>query len=173
VCRDFGARRRDNQATMPLQARAPSVLFICTGNICRSPTAHALLVHKAREAGFSVEVDSAAISNEECGNPADRRSVAEAKRRGIAMPERVARQVTAEDLVRFDHVIAMTRAHCASLRRLASPEGSAKVRLLLDGRDVPDPWYGDQRDFVAVFDLIDGGVDALLTQLRHPAQDTL
>ena len=60
-----------------------AVLFVCTGNICRSPTAHALLVHKARAAGLEVEVDSAAISNEEWGRPADARSVAEAKRRGI------------------------------------------------------------------------------------------
>ena len=79
---------------MPGNAAAtPSVLFICTGNICRSPTAHALLLHKARAAGFQVEVDSAAISDEERGNPADRRAVAEARRRGIAMPERCARQV--------------------------------------------------------------------------------
>ena len=156
---------------MTQPARAPSVLFICTGNICRSPTAHALLVHKAREAAFAVEVDSAAISNEERGRRADRRSVAEAKRRGIAMPERVARQVTVDDFARFDHVIGMTRAHCASLRRLASPAGSAKVRMLLDERDVPDPWYGDARDFVAVFDLIDGGVEALLAQLRSQSRN--
>ena len=152
---------------MPRQARTPSVLFICTGNICRSPTAHALLVHKALEAGFAVEVDSAAISNEECGNRADRRTLAEANRRGIAMPERVARQVTKADLQRFDHVVGMTQAHCASLQRLATPEQFGKVRMLLLERDVPDPWYGDERDFVTVFDLIDGGVDALLAQLRR------
>ncbi len=60
-----------------------AILFICTGNICRSPTAHVLLMHKARAVGFHVEVDSAAVSDEERGNPPDPRSVAEAKRRGI------------------------------------------------------------------------------------------
>jgi protein-tyrosine phosphatase len=69
----------------------PAIIFICTGNICRSPTAHALLMHKARAAGIHLEVDSAAISDEERGNPPDPRSVAEAKRRGIAMHAHAAR----------------------------------------------------------------------------------
>ncbi|MDB5829264.1 MAG: protein-tyrosine-phosphatase [Variovorax sp.] len=151
----------------------PSILFVCTGNICRSPTAHALLVHKAREAGLAVRVDSAAVSDEERGNPADRRSVAEAKRRGIAMPDRLARQITAADFDRFDHVIGMTRAHGAALRRIA-PAHAGKVTLLMDfagerDRDVPDPWYGDQAAFVEAFDMIEQGVDGLLARLRRLA----
>lgn len=158
--------------TDPVTANtSPSVLFVCTGNICRSPTAHALLVHKAREAGFSVRVDSAAISDEERGNPPDRRSVAEAKRRGIAMPDHRARQVTAKDFDRFDHVIGMTRAHGAALRRIA-PAHVDKVSLMMDfagkkDRDVPDPWYGDQAAFVEAFDMIEQGIDGLLARLRR------
>ena len=152
---------------------SPSVLFVCTGNICRSPTAHALLVHKAREAGFAVRVDSAAISDEERGNPADRRAVAEAKRRGIAMPDHRARQITATDFNRFDLVIGMTRAHGAALRRIA-PAQADKVSLMMDfagkkDSDVPDPWYGDQAAFVEAFDMIEQGVDGLLVRLRQRA----
>ncbi|MET3496376.1 low molecular weight protein-tyrosine-phosphatase [Variovorax boronicumulans] len=147
-----------------------SVLFVCTGNICRSPTAHALLLHKARIADLPVDVDSAAISDEERGNPPDRRSVAEVRRRGIEMPAHAARQVRVSDFQRFDWIVGMTAQHCASLRRLA-PAGTAhKVHMLTafsqgDEGDVPDPWYGGQQGFVDVFDLIDRGVEGLLATL--------
>ena len=149
----------------------PAVLFICTGNICRSPTAHALLLHKARLAGVPVDVDSAAISDEERGNPPDPRSIAEARRRGIEMHAHCARQVRSSDFERFDWIVGMTAQHCAALRRLA-PAGTAhKVHLLTDFSeddegDVPDPWYGGRQAFVEAFDLIDRGVDGLLAKLQ-------
>ena len=153
---------------------APAVLFICTGNICRSPTAQALLVHKARATALAVTVDSAAISDEERGNPFDRRAAAELRRRGVALHAHSARQVQAADFARFDWIIGMTRAHCDALRRIAPPQARAQVALMLDfadgidaahGRDVPDPWYGDQDAFVHAFDLIDAGVDGLLAKI--------
>lgn len=153
----------------------PSVLFVCTGNICRSPTAHVLLEHKARAAGFDVEVDSAGISDEERGNPPDRRSVAEARRRGIEMHAHAARQVRTSDFERFDLIVGMTAQHCAALRRHAPAGAKAKIHLFTefaDGieGDVPDPWYGGAKDFVTVFDLIDHGVDGLLARLRAEAR---
>lgn len=153
---------------MPTRARPPrSVLFICTGNICRSPTAHALLLDKARTMQIEMQVDSAAISDEERGNPFDRRAAAELRRRGVPLHTHCARQVRADDFARFDWIIGMTQAHCAALRRLAPPNAHARIALLLDfaeGQDVPDPWYGSTRDFIHAFDLIERGVDGLLTQ---------
>ena len=146
----------------------PAVLFICTGNICRSPTAHALLVHKASAAALAVMVDSAAVSDEERGKPFDRRAAAELQRRGVALHAHRARQVQAADFARFDWIIGMTRAHGDALHRMAPPRPRAQVALMLDfaggahGRDVPDPWYGTQADFVHAFDLIEAGVDGLI-----------
>ncbi|WP_082190165.1 low molecular weight protein-tyrosine-phosphatase [Frateuria defendens] len=154
-------------------SRPQAVLFVCTGNICRSPTAHALLLHKARGAGLSIEVDSAAVSGEELGNPPDRRAVVEARRRGVAMPAHRARRVEPGDFARFDWLVGMTHAHCAALRRLAPPGQEGRVRLLLDyvpelaGEDVPDPWFGPPAAFVEAFDLIERGVDALLAELAR------
>jgi protein-tyrosine phosphatase len=155
--------------------RKKSVLFICTGNICRSPTAHTLLMHKALAAGFAVEVDSAAISDEERGNPPDRRSIAEAKRRGIDMHAHAARQVRKTDFAHFDLLIGMTAPHCAALRRLAPAGTEHKIHLFTEFADriegdVPDPWYGGQKDFIEVFDLIDHGVDGLLARLQAEAR---
>jgi protein-tyrosine phosphatase len=87
---------------MPHTKAPPSVLFVCTGNICRSPTAHALLLHKAAALDFEVRVDSAAVSPEALGNPTDRRALAELSRRGVGMPPHRARRVTASDFAHFD-----------------------------------------------------------------------
>lgn len=155
---------------------APTVLFICTGNICRSPTAHALLVHKAQAAGLAVQVDSAAISDEERGNPFDRRAAAELARRGVPAHNHCARQVRREDFSHFDWIIGMTQAHCAALRRQAPAGTPAQIVLMLDfapshaGEDVPDPWYGSAQDFIHAFDLIERGVDGLLERISPPSR---
>ncbi len=150
------------------------LLFVCTGNICRSPMAQAYVVHRAREDGLALEADSAAVSSEEVGRLPDGRAVAELSRHGVAMPMHRARQVRPADFGRFDLVIGMTRSHCASLRALAPRAHADKVRLLLDavpghaGRDVPDPWYGPEDAFADAYALIAAGIDALIAALRLP-----
>lgn len=162
-----------NSQTVPsLQNHPSSILFVCTGNICRSPTAHALMLHRAQALGISLQVDSAAISNEEQGNPVDRRSAAELRRRHVSVPAHRARQVTRQDFARFDWVVGMTQAHCHALRRLGAEAQADKVRLMLDfapgheGQDVPDPWYGGERDFIRAFELIDLAVQGLLASWK-------
>lgn len=129
--------------------------------------AHALLLHKASEQNLQVHADSAAISREEQGNPPDHRALAELSRRGVAMPTHRARVVTAEDLLRFDLVLGMTAAHVRALQQLA-PERKAGIDLLMryapehGAIDVPDPWYGDEEDFIEAFHMIEAGVDGLL-----------
>lgn len=159
---------------MPATRSASSVLFVCTGNICRSPTAQALLLHKAAARGLRLHVDSAAVSGEELGHRPDPRALAELRRRGIVMPAHRARRVQPEDFLRFDLLLGMTAHHVRALQRLA-PAHSAKVDLLMHhaqgqpAGDVPDPWSGDAQDFVRAFDLIETGVDGLLQHLtaRH------
>ena len=150
-------------------------MFVCTGNICRSPLAEAPLRHEAAAAGLAVEVDSAGISDEERGNPPDPRARAIARARGFAMPDRRARRVRPDDFARCDLVLAMTHQHLRALDQLAPPGGRAKLRLFMDYapalgvRDVPDPWYGGMVEFEAAMDMIEAGIAGLLAELREGA----
>lgn len=146
------------------------VLFVCTGNICRSPTAEALLRHHAGD--LPIAADSCGISAEEAGNPPHPMTVAEAERRGIAMPERRARRITADDFATSDLLVAMTRGHEARLLRLKPERARGEIRRMMtfapgfEDQDVPDPWYGDRNAYVHAFDLIETGVLGLLDELR-------
>lgn len=146
----------------------PSVLFVCTGNICRSPTAQALLLHRATALGMEVHTDSAAVTEEEIGNPPDRRALQELRRRGVPMPAHRARLVEPRDFRQFDLVLGMTATHLRALQRLAPADGSATIDLLMryakggNPIDVPDPWYGGPQDFIEAFDMIEAGIDGLL-----------
>lgn len=155
---------------MPVAKTVPSVLFVCTGNICRSPTAHALLQHKAAEQGLQVVVDSAAISSAVLGQPPDSRAMAELKRRGVAMPTHHARLVTVDDFRRFELLLGMTASHLRALQHMATAPVPT-IDLLMryaDGQaavDIPDPWSGNAQDFVDAFDMIEAGVTGLLRHL--------
>ncbi|MFN8122887.1 MAG: low molecular weight protein-tyrosine-phosphatase [Thermoleophilia bacterium] len=152
------------------------VSFVCLGNICRSPMAAAVMAHRAAEAGVAVQVDSAGTAGWHVGEPADPRTAAELRRRGVPLTH-AARQFAAGDFARFDLVLAMDADNARNLRRLApSPEDAAKVRLLRefdpasrDGdRDVPDPYYGGDDGFRRVFDMVDAACLGLIRTLRSP-----
>jgi protein-tyrosine phosphatase len=153
-------------------APVPRVLFVCTGNICRSPLAEAVLRHRAEALGFAVAADSAGTSDEEAGRPPDPRARRVAERRGILLPDRRARQVVRADFTGFDLVLSMTHAHQRVLERLAPADATAELRLFMayaaDRRmmDVPDPWYGGMADFEQALDMIEAGVDGLVAALR-------
>jgi protein-tyrosine phosphatase len=148
------------------------VLFVCMGNICRSPTAEAVVRHFAqRVAGFDLEVDSAGTHGYHAGDPPDERSIAAARRRGFDLGMLRARVVEAADFERFDLVLAMDVAVLERLRELA-PRGHAdRLRLFLEfapglgRRDVPDPYYGGAAGFEEVLDLVEEGARGLRAAL--------
>ncbi|WP_406628241.1 low molecular weight protein-tyrosine-phosphatase [Patulibacter brassicae] len=153
------------------------LLFVCLGNICRSPTAEAVMAGLLADEGLDdrVHVDSAGTGSWHVGHPADPRSRAAAAERGIALTSR-ARQVTEADFERFDLLLAMDRQNAADLRALAPDDAAAsKVRLLRefdaaaarDGDlDVPDPYHGGPRGFEHVLDLVDAACRGLLAEVR-------
>jgi len=153
--------------------REIGVLFVCMGNICRSPTAEIVLRTLAgREfAGLPVRVDSAGTANYHVGEPPDRRSVAAARRRGYELGALRARQVVAADFGNFDYVLAMDRANLSELCAMQRGARAAHVGLFLDfapdcGTDeVPDPYYGGQEGFEHVLDLCEAGARGLLRRL--------
>jgi protein-tyrosine phosphatase len=146
------------------------VLFVCMGNICRSPVAEAVFRHQVRERGLEArfEIDSAGTSGYHDGSPPDRRSTETAFRRGIALTGR-SRRVTADDLRTFDYVIAMDGDNERELRQLfAASGGTSRVHRLRewdprpDAGDVPDPYYGGARGFDDVHDIVERASAAFL-----------
>ncbi|MAA99754.1 MAG: protein tyrosine phosphatase [Stappia sp.] len=148
-----------------------SVLFVCLGNICRSPLGEGILRDLAGKKGMpgDLEIDSAGTGNWHVGNPPDPRSVEVAARHGIDISPLRARQVRTADFERFDLVLAMDGDNLAELRRRAGArapalEASGRLRRFLD-RDVPDPYYGGPGGFDDVFDMLRRGAERLLDEL--------
>lgn len=146
-----------------------SVLFVCLGNICRSPMAEALFASLAagRGLGDRFDVDSAGTGSYHTGSPPHPRTVEVLRRNGIAATS-VARTVIPEDFQRFDLVLAMDGQNLRDLQRVAPASARAGVHLVLDpvgGGDVPDPYGGDLQDYVRTFDLLKPALDAWLDRL--------
>jgi protein-tyrosine phosphatase len=153
------------------------VLFVCLGNICRSPTAEVVLRDLARREATSLElhVESAGTHGYHAGCPPDERSVAAARRRGFDMSALRARTLEPGDFERFDLVLAMDTEVYERLRRLVPRPHADRVRLFLEyapelgRRDVPDPYYGGAAGFEEVLDLVEEGARALLATLAARA----
>jgi protein-tyrosine phosphatase len=153
------------------------VLFVCLGNICRSPTAEGVMRRLVAEAGLEeqIPIDSAGTGAWHVGEPPDGRATEAALRRGIAL-ESVARRVRPEDFERFDLILAMDTSNLHTLRQMA-PDGPSreKVRLLrefdpastgLEDLDVPDPYYDSERGFELVLDQVQAACEGLLDYVR-------
>jgi protein-tyrosine phosphatase len=153
------------------------ILFVCMGNICRSPTAEGVMRALLREEGLeaTVELDSAGTGGWHAGEPPDARATEAARRRGVVL-EGAARQVTAADFDDFDLLVAMDRENLRELLAIApSEEGAEKVRLLREfdpasadagDLDVPDPYYGGERGFERVLELVTAACRGLLADVR-------
>lgn len=156
-----------------------AVLFVCMGNICRSPTAEGVFRKLVSDADLMdrIEMDSAGTHAYHTGEPPDRRAQAAAERRGIEMSGLRARRVTRKDFERFDLIIAMDRLNLETLRERATdrPTGQPtdRLRLMLEfssaegAADVPDPYYGGAAGFERVLDLVEDAAEGLLREIRE------
>ena len=150
------------------------VLFICMGNICRSPTAEAVVRVHLENAGLSAvfEIDSAGTHGYHIGKPPDRRAQEAAAGRGYDLSSLRARQVSESDFSRFDRILAMDRDNLELLRQACPAEHRNKLRLFLEyssnhaEREVPDPYYGGADGFQHVLDLIEDAARGLIEDLR-------
>jgi protein-tyrosine phosphatase len=143
-----------------------SVLFVCTGNICRSPTAEGVLRHQAEKAGIELHIESAGTGRWHIGCAPDERSQKHAKGRGYDLSRLRARQVEPFDFERFDLILAMDRGHLRALERMAPDKHRKKIRLFVADRDVPDPYYGGPEGFEEVLDLVEAACRDLLQELK-------
>ena len=151
-----------------------SVLFVCMGNICRSPTAEGVFRHHAEQSGLAnhLHIDSAGTHAYHVGEPADRRARAAAERRGISLDGIRARRVTVKDYERFDFIIAMDEDNLARLQSEAPEDHDAQLRLFLEfasgsETEVPDPYYGGAAGFERVLDLVEEASRGLLETLSR------
>ncbi|WP_250658265.1 low molecular weight protein-tyrosine-phosphatase [Alkalimarinus coralli] len=150
------------------------VLFVCLGNICRSPTAHGVFEHLLEREGLAgaVMVDSAGTGAWHAGNPPDKRAQLAAQERGYDLSSIRARQVEEKDFEVFDYILAMDKSNRTDLFEMADHSTKEKISLLLDfadnaAQEVPDPYYGGDRGFNTVLDLVEEACEGLLRDIKN------
>ncbi len=143
------------------------LLFVCTGNICRSPTAEAVMRHKAAAAGIGdrLTIDSAGTRDWNVGLPPSRLAIACAEAKGYEIRDLVARQFTTEDFTAFDRIFAMDDGHLRELERLQPRGATANLRMFLADGEVADPFGRTRADYEHCLDIIERGTSAILEEL--------
>lgn len=150
------------------------VLFVCLGNICRSPIAEGVFRQRVQQVGLSARInaDSAGTADYHIGGPPDKRSQSICAAHGISIADLRGRQVHPGDFQRFDYILAMDRNNLLNLQRIQAAGSRARLALLMDyasgpqqGWDVPDPYYGDMTDFQQVLEMVQQGVNGLLRKI--------
>ena len=152
-----------------------SVLFVCMGNICRSPTAQGVFEHLVADNDLAavIQIDSAGTHAYHIGEGPDERASAAALKRGVDLSSQQARRVSPDDFYEFDYVIAMDRSNFGDLAATCPPEHEAKLRLFMEfaadlgTSEVPDPYYGGTTGFERVLDLIEQASAGLLAEIRQ------
>ncbi len=165
--------------TEPYLDPRTGVLFVCMGNICRSPTAEGVFRHQVETSGLapSVHVDSAGTHDYHVGKAPDSRAQAAARRRGYDLSRQKARVLTVGDFDRFDYILCMDRSNLDVAQRLQPSAFAGYLGLFLDfapwveTREVPDPYYGGPAGFDRVLDMVEEGAKSLIAEIlarRHP-----
>ncbi len=154
-----------------MAANTLKVLFVCLGNICRSPSAEAVFKKKADDNGLSIEVDSAGTAGYHKGAAPDKRSQAVGMERGYSFKGLKCRKLVEQDFEKFDYILAMDNQNIANLLEACPEEFQHKVSLLLsfavsEEQEIPDPYYGGKRGFEYVLDLIEQGADGFIDHLK-------
>jgi protein-tyrosine phosphatase len=150
-----------------------AILFVCLGNICRSPLAEAAFRRAAEQAGLSVQAASAGTGNWHVGDPPDPRAIAEARRNGVDISTYQARQVCLEDFDRFDLILALDQSNLAALKAIAPDGARGRISLLLDhvvgmaGESVADPYFGEDAGFAKTWREVSLAADALVAELKR------
>ena len=153
-----------------------SILFVCLGNICRSPMAEGAFRRRAEEAGLDVRVESAGTADYHVGSPPDDRAIATARDNGVDISMLRGRQIVADDFRTFSHIVVMDEQNKEDVEALRPKDGTATVMMALDpvsgqqGRAIADPWHGNEADFAATWKEVDAAALALVGVLA--AEDT-
>ena len=147
------------------------ILLVCSGNICRSPTAEGLLTRLCADAGLDCTFDSAGMHGIHAGEAPDTRAIKMAKPYGIDISKQRARQIRSSDFDEFDIIYAMDSGHMQGLKAKKPTGAHAKLKMFAETQDVPDPWYGDMSHFQETYDIIETAAQNIVQDLKGMTDD--